>query len=158
MPEEGTTTFHDIVRGEISFENALLDDPILLKSDGLPVYHLAVVVDDHYMKVSHIIRAEEWISSTPIHVLLFEAFGWPLPAFAHMSLLRNADHSKIGKRKNNTSLKWYKEQGFLPEAMINFLALMGWSMPDGREYSSTKTWSASSPWSASPQARPFSTW
>jgi glutamyl-tRNA synthetase len=133
MPEEGKTTFQDIVRGEISFENALLDDPILLKSDGLPVYHLAVVVDDHYMKVSHIIRAEEWISSTPIHVLLFEAFGWPLPVFAHMSLLRNADHSKIGKRKNNTSLKWYKEQGFLPEAMINFLALMGWSMPDGRE-------------------------
>lgn len=133
MPDEGSTTFTDLIRGDITFDNAVLDDPILLKSDGLPVYHLAVVVDDHHMKISHVIRAEDWVSSTPIHVLLFEAFGWEVPKFAHVPLLRNADHSKISKRKNNTSLKWYREQGYLPEAMINFLALMGWSMPDGNE-------------------------
>jgi len=133
VPDEGTTTFTDLIRGEITFENRVLNDPILLKSDGLPVYHLAVVVDDHYMQVSHVVRAEEWISSTPLHVLLYRFFGWDVPQFAHMPLLRNADRSKISKRKQNTSLKWYREQGFLPEAMINFLALMGWSMPDGSE-------------------------
>jgi glutamyl-tRNA synthetase len=133
MPDEGTTTFTDLIRGEISFENRVLDDAVLLKSDGLPVYHLAVVVDDHFMEVSHVVRAEEWISSTPMHVLLYQAFGWELPKFAHMPLLRNADRSKISKRKNNTSLKWYREQGFLPEALINFLALMGWSMPKGED-------------------------
>jgi glutamyl-tRNA synthetase len=133
VPDEGTTTFTDMIRGDITFENRVLNDPILLKSDGLPVYHLAVVVDDHYMEISHVVRAEEWISSTPLHVLLYQFFGWEVPRFAHMPLLRNADHSKISKRKNNTSLKWYREQGFLPEAMINFLALMGWSMPDGSE-------------------------
>jgi glutamyl-tRNA synthetase len=133
VPDEGTTTFTDLIRGDITFENRVLNDPILLKSDGLPVYHLAVVVDDHYMEISHVARAEEWISSTPLHVLLYQFFGWEIPKFAHMPLLRNADHSKISKRKNNTSLKWYREQGYLPEAMINFLALMGWSMPDGRE-------------------------
>lgn len=140
MPDEGSTTFHDLIRGDITFENAVLDDMVLLKSDGLPVYHLAVVVDDHYMKISHVVRAEEWISSTPKHVLLYRAFGWELPKFAHMPLLRNADRSKISKRKNNTSLKWYREQGFLPEAMINFLALMGWSRPrpeNGEEPSET---------------------
>lgn len=140
MPDEGSTTFHDLIRGDITFENAVLDDMVLLKSDGLPVYHLAVVVDDHYMKISHVVRAEEWISSTPKHVLLYKAFGWELPKFAHMPLLRNADRSKISKRKNNTSLKWYREQGFLPEAMINFLALMGWSRPrpeNGEEPSET---------------------
>jgi glutamyl-tRNA synthetase len=94
---------------------------------------MAVVVDDHYMEISHVVRAEEWISSTPLHVLLYQFFGWEVPKFAHMPLLRNADRSKISKRKSNTSLKWYRDQGFLPEAMINFLALMGWSMPDGSE-------------------------
>ncbi|HUP26856.1 MAG TPA: glutamate--tRNA ligase [Chloroflexia bacterium] len=133
IPDGGETSFTDLIRGEITFENRVLDDAVLLKSDGLPVYHLAVVVDDHEMKISHVVRAEEWISSTPMHVILFKSFGWELPYFAHMPLLRNADRSKISKRKNNTSLKWYREQGFLPEAMINFLALMGWSMPDGRE-------------------------
>ncbi len=132
-PDEGTTSFTDLIRGEITFENRVLDDTILVKSDGLPVYHLAVVVDDHFMKISHVVRGEEWISSTPIHVLLYDAFGWKTPHFAHMPLMRNADRSKISKRKNNTSIKWYREQGFLPEAMINFLALMGWSMPNGEE-------------------------
>ena len=133
MPDEGATSFVDMIRGEITFENEVLDDMVLLKSDGLPVYHLAVVVDDHLMGITHVVRAEEWISSTPKHVLLYRFFGWELPQFAHMPLLRNADRTKISKRKNNTSLKWYREQGFLPEAMINFLALMGWSMPDGSE-------------------------
>ncbi|HST05173.1 MAG TPA: glutamate--tRNA ligase, partial [Chloroflexia bacterium] len=133
VPEEGQTTFNDLIRGDITFDNKELHDPILLKSDGLPVYHLAVVVDDHYMEISHVVRAEEWISSTPLHVMLYNFFGWDVPYFAHMPLLRNSDHSKISKRKNNTSIKWYREQGYLPEAMINFLALMGWSMPDGSE-------------------------
>ncbi len=133
IPDEGTTSFNDLIRGEIKFENRVLDDTILLKSDGLPVYHLAVVVDDHYMEISHVIRGEEWISSTPIHVLLYRNFGWEPPKFAHMPLMRNVDKSKVSKRKNNTSLKWYREQGFLPEALVNFLALMGWSMPDGNE-------------------------
>jgi glutamyl-tRNA synthetase len=132
-PDEGSTSFNDLIRGEITFENRVLNDPILLKSDGFPVYHLAVVVDDHYMEISHVVRAEDWISSTPLHILLYRYFGWEPPRFAHMPLLRNADRSKISKRKNNTSIKWYREQGFLPEAMINFLALMGWSMPDGNE-------------------------
>jgi glutamyl-tRNA synthetase len=133
VPDEGTTAFNDLIRGEISFENRVLDDQVLLKSDGLPVYHLAVVVDDHLMEISHVIRGEEWISSTPKHVLLYKFFGWEPPLFAHMPLMRNSDRSKVSKRKNNTSLKWYRDQGFLPEAMINFLALMGWSMPDGNE-------------------------
>ncbi|MDQ3930562.1 MAG: glutamate--tRNA ligase, partial [Chloroflexota bacterium] len=133
VPDEGTTSFNDLIRGEISFENKVLDDQVILKSDGLPTYHLAVVVDDHYMEISHVTRAEEWISSTPKHILLYGYFGWELPKFAHFPLLRNADRSKISKRKNNTSLKWYREQGYLPEAMINFLALMGWSMPNGEE-------------------------
>ncbi|HET9493977.1 MAG TPA: glutamate--tRNA ligase, partial [Chloroflexia bacterium] len=111
VPDDGTTTFNDLIRGEISFENRVLNDPIILKSDGLPVYHLAVVVDDHHMMISHVVRAEEWISSTPLHVLLYDALGWEPPKFVHMPLLRNADRSKISKRKNNTSLKWYREQG-----------------------------------------------
>ena len=133
VPNEGQTTFNDLMRGEITFENKELNDPILLKSDGLPVYHLAVVVDDHFMEISHVARAEEWISSTPLHVMLYGFFGWKAPYFAHFPLLRNSDHSKISKRKQNTSLRWYRDQGYLPEAMVNFLALMGWSMPDGRE-------------------------
>ncbi|HEX8230024.1 MAG TPA: glutamate--tRNA ligase [Chloroflexia bacterium] len=133
VPDEGSTAFTDLIRGEISFENRVLDDQIILKSDGLPTYHLAVVVDDHYMEISHIVRAEEWISSTPKHILLFQGLGWELPMFAHLPLLRNTDRTKISKRKNNTSIKWYRQQGYLPEAMVNFLALMGWSMPNGEE-------------------------
>jgi len=106
---------------------------VLLKSDGFPTYHLANVVDDHLMRITHVCRAEEWITSTPKHVLLYQAFGWEMPVFIHMPLLRNADRSKISKRKNPTSLDWYKAQGYLPEALLNFLALMGFSMPDERE-------------------------
>ncbi|MDQ3811165.1 MAG: glutamate--tRNA ligase family protein, partial [Chloroflexota bacterium] len=109
-------------------------DPVLLKSDGFPTYHLAVVVDDHLMGITHVTRGEEWISSTPIHLLLYQAFEWQPPRFAHFPLLRNPDGSKISKRKNPAArLLWFIEQGFLPEALLNYLALMGWSMPDERE-------------------------
>ncbi|OGG18277.1 glutamate--tRNA ligase [Candidatus Gottesmanbacteria bacterium RIFCSPHIGHO2_02_FULL_40_24] len=131
VPEKGRTVFNDVIRGEISFENRLLDDQVLLKSDGFPTYHLAVVVDDHLMKITHIIRAEEWISSTPKHVLLYGFFGWPLPIIAHGPVLRNPDKSKLSKRKNPVWASWYREKGFLPEAILNYLALMGWSHPDG---------------------------
>ena len=133
VPEEGETSFEDLVRGKISFKNKDIDDAVILKSDGWPTYHLAVVVDDSDMKISHVIRAEEWLSSTPKHMLLYEAFGKKPPVFAHLPLLRNPDRSKISKRKNPVSLLWYKEQGFLPEALLNYLGLMGWSMPDSRE-------------------------
>ncbi|MBM3462181.1 MAG: glutamate--tRNA ligase [Armatimonadetes bacterium] len=133
IPLEGETRFTDLIRGEIAISNAIPDDQVLLKSDGFPTYHLASVVDDHLMEITHVIRAEEWINSTPKHILLYEAFGWPAPRFAHMPLLRNADRSKISKRKNPVSLKWYEAEGYLPEVMLNFLGLMGYSMPDGRE-------------------------
>lgn len=133
VPSTGTTEFTDIIRGVISFENALIDDQVLIKSDGFPTYHLGVVVDDHRMEISHIIRGEEWISSTPKHVLLYRAFGWELPVFAHMPLLRNPDKSKLSKRKHPVWVSWYRDEGYLPEAVLNYLALMAWSMPDGRE-------------------------
>ncbi len=132
-PDEGATTFVDRLRGEISIPNAEIRDPVLLKSDGFPTYHLAVVVDDHLMGVTHVIRAEEWITSTPIHALLYRAFGWQEPEFVHLPLLRNPDRSKVSKRKLDTSVDSYRQQGIVPEALLNFLATMGWSMPDGRE-------------------------
>ncbi|MDP6438593.1 MAG: glutamate--tRNA ligase, partial [Candidatus Brocadiia bacterium] len=130
---EGETPFNDLIRGDVTFANETIDDFVILKSDGYPTYHLASVVDDHLMGISHVIRAEEWISSTPKHVLLYGAFGWPAPTFIHLPLLRNKDRSKISKRKDPTSLDWYREQGYLPEALLNFLALMGWSLGDDRE-------------------------
>ena len=133
-PDEGVTTVTDRLRGDIEIPNEELHDPVLLKSDGYPTYHLANVVDDHLMGVTHVIRAEEWISSTNIHVLLYQAFGWPLPEFIHMPLLRNPDRSKVSKRKLDTSVESYRQQGILPEALLNFLAQMGWSMPDGSEF------------------------
>jgi glutamyl-tRNA synthetase len=134
MMPEGESTFHDLIRGEITFRNELIDDQVIIKSDGYPTYHLAVVVDDHLMKISHIARGEEWISSTPKHIQLYHAFGWEMPKVAHLSLLRNVDKSKISKRKHPwANLPWFREQGYLPEALVNFLGLMGFSMPDGRE-------------------------
>ena len=133
MPREGTTVFHDRLRGKVEIDNAQADDQILLKSDGFPTYHLANVVDDRAMKITHVIRAEEWISSTPKHVVLYHAFGWPEPEWIHMPLLRNADKSKISKRKNPVSLDYYRDAGILPEALLNFLALMGWSIGGDRE-------------------------
>ncbi|NLW50387.1 MAG: glutamate--tRNA ligase [Candidatus Brocadiaceae bacterium] len=133
VPTEGETSFCDIVRGTVTMANAEIDDQVLLKSDGFPTYHLANVVDDRLMGITHVIRAEEWISSTPKHVLLYQAFGWEPPQFVHMPLLRNADRSKISKRKNPTSLLWYRTEGYLPEALLNFLALMGWSLGEEQE-------------------------
>jgi glutamyl-tRNA synthetase len=133
MPVDGETIIHDELRGAIHYENKQIDDQVLLKSDGFPTYHLANVVDDHLMEISHVIRAEEWIPSTPKHVVLYEAFGWEMPKFLHLSLLRNSDKSKISKRKNPVSLEWFKQAGFLPEALLNFLGLMGYSMTDDRE-------------------------
>ncbi len=126
-----STTFRDELRGDITFEHNNVDDQVLMKSDGFPTYHLANVVDDHLMQITDVIRAEEWISSTPKHVLLYRAFGWQQPRFWHMPLLRNLDKSKISKRKNPVSLIYYRQAGFLPEAMINFLGLMGGGMPEG---------------------------
>jgi len=133
VPEEGITKFTDLIRGEISFENNLIDDQVLLKSDGFPTYHLGVVVDDHLMGITHVIRGEEWISSTPKHVLLHQFFGWELPTFAHLPLLRNPDKSKLSKRKNPVWVSWYREEGFLPEALLNYLATLAWAFPGGQE-------------------------
>jgi glutamyl-tRNA synthetase len=127
MPLTGKTIVSDAIRGDVEFDNTQIDDQVLIKSDGFPTYHLANVVDDHLMKISHVMRAEEWISSTPKHVVLYEAFGWQKPVFAHFPLLRNVNRSKISKRKNPVSLNYYRRKGILPAAMLNFLALMGWS-------------------------------
>ena len=131
VDKSATTSFVDYLRGTIDIHNENVDDQVLLKSDGFPTYHLANVVDDHLMEVTHVLRAEEWIASTPKHVLLYQAFGWEPPVFCHLSLLRNADKSKISKRKNPTSLDHYRDNGYLPEAMVNFLALMGFAPGEG---------------------------
>lgn len=133
VPDEGDTTFQDGLRGAVTIANASVDDQVLIKTDGFPTYHLATVVDDHHMGVTHILRAEDWIYSVPKHVHLYRGFGWDMPLLFHFPLLRNEDKSKISKRKNNTSITWYRENGFLPEAMVNFLALMGWSISGDRE-------------------------
>lgn len=132
-PLEGETKFRDLIRGEITFKNELLDDFVLLKSDGYPTYHLASVVDDHLMQISHVLRADEWLSSTPRHVLLYRALGWEPPLFAHLPMILGPDRSKLSKRHGATSITEFREQGYLPEAMLNFLALLGWSLDDHTE-------------------------
>ncbi len=133
VPREGACEFDDLLRGKISIDWAQVDMQVLLKADGLPTYHLANVVDDHLMQISHVIRGEEWISSAPKHILLYQAFGWQPPVFCHLPLLRNPDKTKLSKRKNPTSILYYQRMGFLPEALLNYLGRMGWSMPDERE-------------------------
>jgi glutamyl-tRNA synthetase len=133
VPTEGSISFVDRLRGPVEIAVAQIDDQVLLKSDGFPTYHLANVVDDHLMEITHVIRAEEWISSTPKHVLLYDAFGWQAPEWIHMPLLRNQDKSKISKRKNPVSLVFYRDAGILPQAMLNFLGIMGWSFGGDRE-------------------------
>jgi len=133
IPAEGDCVFRDRIRGEIKIGWASVDRQVLLKSDGFPTYHLANVVDDHLMGITHVIRGEEWISSTPKHVLLYRYFGWEAPEFAHLPLLRNPDKSKLSKRKNPTSILYYRDAGYLPEALLNYLGLMAYSLPDGRE-------------------------
>jgi glutamyl-tRNA synthetase len=135
VPLDGTVTWRDELREAPQQRDVHdIDDQVLLKSDGLPTYHLANVVDDHLMEITHVIRAEEWMSSTPKHVLLYQAFGWDPPKFHHMPLLRNADKSKISKRKNPVSINYYRDSGFLPHALLNFLGTMGWSFGNDREF------------------------
>jgi len=124
MPREGTCTFADALRGDISFEYGNLDDQVLVKSDGFPTYHLAVVVDDHLMGITHVIRGEEWINSMPKHLRLYECFGWECPPHTHLPLLLNPDRSKMSKRRNPTSIDYYRKAGYLPAALLNYLALM----------------------------------
>ena len=133
MPYEGETVIKDRLRGEVKFENNKIDDQVLLKADGFPTYHLANVVDDHLMNITHVIRAEEWIASTPKHIQLYRAFGWDEPEFIHMPLLRNQDKTKISKRKNPVSLNWYRDEGYLKEGLVNFLGLMGYSFGENKE-------------------------
>ncbi len=134
VPEEpGACSVRDMLRGELELDWSMVDAQVLLKSDGLPTYHLANVVDDHLMGITHVLRGEEWLSSAPKHQLLYEYLGWEMPELCHLPLLRNADQSKLSKRRNPTSIRYYQRMGFLPEALLNYLARMGWSMPDGRE-------------------------
>lgn len=133
MPLTGECLYEDLIKGRITYPWADVDDQVLLKSDGFPTYHLANVVDDHLMQISHVIRGDEWMSSTPKHVYLYEAFGWTPPIFMHMPLLLGKDGKKLSKRKNPTSIFFYRDSGYLPEAFINFLTLMGYSMTGDRE-------------------------
>jgi len=133
MPLEEQTRFNDLVWGEVKFENSTLDDLILLKSDGYPTYNLANVVDDHAMEISHVIRAEEFVSTTPHHVLLYQALGYEPPRFAHLPRVLGSDRSKLSKRHGAVSINEFHQQGYLPEAMMNFLALLGWSLDDKTE-------------------------
>jgi glutamyl-tRNA synthetase len=133
MPLDGQTVFIDLIRGEVSFDNATLDDYVLLKSDGYPTYHLANVVDDHLMEISHVLRAEEWLSSTPRHLLLYQALGLAPPRFAHLPMILGPDRAKLSKRHGAVAVTEYRDQGYLPETMVNFLALLGWSLDDKTE-------------------------
>jgi glutamyl-tRNA synthetase len=133
VPKEEKITFKDEIRGEITFDTSEVTEQVLIKSDGFPTYHLAVVVDDHLMKISHILRAEEWLSSTPKHVLLYKYLNWEMPPIYHTATLRNPDKSKLSKRHGHTNVNWFKDEGFLPDAILNFLALLGWSHPEEKE-------------------------
>jgi len=133
IPEEGECEFEDLLRGKVSINWSQIDMQVLMKSDGLPTYHFANVVDDHLMNISHVIRGEEWINSVPKHVLLYQYFDWEAPVFCHMPLLRNPDKSKLSKRKNPTSITFYRDMGYLSAALVNYLGMMGWTMPSGEE-------------------------
>ena len=133
LTPEGSTVVHDLIYGDITFENKVLDDQILLKSDGFPTYHLAVVIDDHLMEISHVIRGDEWISSTPKHILLYQAFGWEPTEFAHTPLILNTDKSKLSKRQGDVAVEDYLKKGYLPEALLNFVAFLGWNPKNEKE-------------------------
>ena len=133
MPPGETIAFEDLVRGTVEFSSDGLDDQVLLKSDGYPTYHLANVVDDHLMGITHVIRGEEWLPSTPKHLLLYRYFGWDPPRFAHLPLLLNPDKSKLSKRQGDVAVEEYRNKGFFPEALVNFVALLGWNPGDERE-------------------------
>ncbi len=133
IPDDKEIVVNDLARGKVKFKSNLLDDQVLLKSDGFPTYHLAVVIDDHLMEISHIVRGEEWLPSAPKHVLLYKYLNWQMPEILHTPILRNPDKSKMSKRQGHISLLWYKTEGFLPEALLNYLALLGWSHPQEEE-------------------------
>lgn len=133
VPLDGTTTVDDYIRGPITFENAVLQDAVLLKSDGYPTYHLAAIVDDHYMKITHVMRGDEWVSTAPLHMLVYQAFGWTPPVYAHLPLILGKDKAKLSKRHGDTAFMTLVEQGYLPEALFNFLGLLGWSLDDKTE-------------------------
>lgn len=133
VPLKGECVYEDAIKGRVVFPWADVDDQVLMKSDGFPTYHMANVIDDHLMEITHVIRGDEWMSSTPKHVLLYELFGWTPPVFMHMPLLLGKDGKKLSKRKNPTSIFFYRDSGYLPEAFVNFLTLMGYSMPGDRE-------------------------
>lgn len=133
VPREGVCKVEDHFRGTIEFEWSTVDMQVLMKSDGLPTYHMANVVDDHLMQITHVMRGEEWINSAPKHLLLYEYFGWEAPKLLHLPLLRNPDKSKLSKRKNPTSITYYERSGYLPEALLNYLGMMAFSMPDEEE-------------------------
>ena len=133
MPETRTFRFNDIIRGEVEMDSAQSDDQVLIKSDGYPTYHLASVVDDHYMDISYVIRGEEWLSSMPKHLWLYECFGWTPPQWVHLPLILNPDRTKLSKRMNDVAVEDYLERGYLKEAIINFVALLGWHSADNRE-------------------------
>jgi glutamyl-tRNA synthetase len=133
VPLMGEMTFEDMIRGKVSISFEMIDDQVILKTDGFPTYHLAVVVDDHLMGISHVIRGEEWLSSTPKHILLYRSFGWDLPQYAHLPLLLNPDKSKLSKRQGDVAVEEYRAKGYLKEALVNFIALLGWNPGDERE-------------------------
>jgi len=134
VPKNETVIIEDIIRGSVSFETPTIDDQVLVKSDGYPTYHLANVVDDHDMRISHVIRGEEWLPSTPKHVLLYRFFGWEPPLFAHLPLLLNPDRTKMSKRSGDVAVEAFRDKGILPEALLNFVALLGWHPQDEREF------------------------
>ena len=133
MPASGETTFTDLIRGEVAFQNSLIDDQVIVKSDGFPTYHLAAVVDDHLMEVTHVIRGEEWLPSTPKHIALYRMLDWKEPAFAHLSLLINEQKQKLSKRHGDVSVEDFQAKGYLAEALVNFIAFLGWNPGDERE-------------------------
>ncbi len=133
VPSSGVCVVNDLLRDPVEIEWQQVDMQVLVKADGLPTYHLANVVDDHLMEISHVLRGEEWITSAPKHLLLYQYFGWQPPVLCHLPLLRNPDKSKLSKRKNPTSITYYRRMGFLPEALLNYLGMMGWTMPNGEE-------------------------
>jgi glutamyl-tRNA synthetase len=133
VPEGETIRVDDMIRGCVEIESDLLDDQVLLKSDRFPTYHLAVVVDDHDMEITHVIRGEDWLTSTPKHILLYRYLGWSLPCFAHLPLLLGTDRSKLSKRQADVAVTDYREQGYFPEALVNFVAFLGWNPGDDRE-------------------------
>lgn len=137
-PQTGETKFIDLIRGEVVWQNKLLDDQVILKSDQYPTYHLANVVDDYLMKITHVIRGEEWLSSTPKHLLMYQAFGWITPQFAHLPLILNEDRSKLSKRQGDVAVEDYQRRGYLPPALLNFVALLGWNPGGDKEIMTLK--------------------